>query len=63
MSMAKKTFISIYKVEGQKRIYYKSIVLPRAPLSVWRALGHGVFALFGVDISKLRSKRLRKGGN
>lgn len=60
--MMKKTFISIYEVDGTGRHYYKSIVLPRAPLSIWKALGHGMFALFGVDIAKLRSERKRKGG-
>jgi hypothetical protein len=58
----KKTFVALYEVEGEERTYYKSIVLPRAPLSIWKALAHGAFALFGLDINKLRSERLRKGG-
>jgi len=63
-----KSEVSIYALkksalnkEGYKE-HYKSIRLLVGKLNVWKALKHGMHALYGVDIEKLRNERLRKGG-
>lgn len=58
-----KTIVALWKLdEDGGKTHYKSVTVPFSGLSVWKALKNGIFALFGLDLEALRSRRLRRGG-
>lgn len=48
-------------VDGTSK-HYRSLTLDMSTLALWKCLEHGVHALKGIDVSRLRSTRLRPGG-
>ena len=67
--MVKQTIVTLYK-RGEydvvsnlyEREYFRSITVKKSPEAVWKALRHGMEALYGIDITHLRAIRKRKGG-
>lgn len=60
--MTKKCTIRIDEVhEDGTKNHYKSITIPRASVTVWRAL-KAAFLSMGLDLERIRQQRIRRGG-
>ena len=56
------TIITVTRLTPDGRKYFRSITLPKSAQNVWRAIEDGTAAVLNMDIRKMRSQRLRKGG-